>query len=475
MALIGTAGWRHRLVDVGAIALLSALAALPDPTLWTRLVLAVVALAVGLSRANWQRGALALLLCAALVTMGAAAGEMTRYEASRHLVLVLASAGMPWLVGAAWRLRAQVRRQAAERVAEMRHQRDLKLRQERDAERLTLAQNLHDDLGHALSLVALNLAHLELDPDLGGAARGSVATARNQLSEAVARLGSSVASLRDGAPLGLPAGEDAEELLERTRQAGAEIHVATWPSSDRLGDFDGPTLVRVLHEALTNAVKHSPHHPITINLSDRGDLLRLETQNSTKRLPDQPTTDAPASAGTGLAGLRRHLQTVGGRLEVSSNENLFTLRADIPRTEPAAAKCEVRAVHDIRETDPDETDEDTVLAGAQRRGRVILALAVVLVIGAIGVVQLYGVVEARRALLTPDAFARIEVGDSRAEVEKLLPDGEMSPRPPSEPGADCHDYAPTANPFDGASGDAYRICFAGNEVESARLVPGVER
>lgn len=474
MALIGTAGWRYRLADAGAVALLGTLAALPDPSFWMRLLLAVVAVAVGLGRANWQRGGLALLLCAALVTIGAAAGESTQHEASRHLALVLAGAGIPWLVGAAWRLRAQVRHQAAERVAEIRHQRDLKLRQERDAERLTLAQNLHDDLGHALSLVALNLGHLELDPDLGAAARDSVATARNQLSEAVAQLGSSVASLRDGSPLGLPARDDAEVLLERTRQAGAEIHVAAWPSPDRLADFDGPALVRVLHEALTNAVKHAPHHPITIDLSDRGDLLRLETRNSTTKLPDQPAA-APTGAGTGLASLRRHMQTIGGQLEVSSNEELFTLRADIPRTDPAAAKRESRSSHDKPETDPHETVEDALLAGAQRRGQVVLAVAVVLVIGAIGAVQLYGVVEARRALLTPDAFARIEVGDPRAEVEKLLPDGELSPRPPSEPGTDCHDYAPTANPFDDASGDAYRICFGGNEVESTRLVPGAER
>lgn len=473
--MIGTARWRDRLAHGGAIALLGTLAALPDPSFWMRLLLAVVALVVGLGRANWQRGALALLLCAGLVTIGTAAGEMTRHEASRHLVLVLASAGIPWLVGAAWRLRAQVRRQATERVAELRHQRDLKLRQDRDAERLTLAQSLHDDLGHALSLVALNLGRLELDPDLGVTARESVATARYQLSEAVDRLGSSVSSLRDGAPLGLPARDDADELLERTRQAGAEVHVAAWPSPDRLADFDGPTLVRVLHEALTNAVKHAPHHPITIELSDRGDLLRLETRNSTGRLPDQPADAASASGRTGLASLRRHLQTVGGRLEVASNEDLFTLRADIPRVDPAAAKREPRAPHDQPETDPHESGEDALLAGAHRRGQVILAFAVILVIGVIGAVQLYGAVEARRALLTPDAFARIEAGDARAEVEKLLPDGELSPRPPSEPGTDCHDYAPTANPFDDASGDVYRICFAGNEVDSTRLVPGAER
>jgi signal transduction histidine kinase len=474
VAVNGTAGWRDRLADAGAVALLGTLAALPDPSFWMGLLLAVVAVAVGLGRANWQRGALALLLCAALVTMGAAAGEMTRHQASRHLVLVLAGAGMPWLMGAAWRLRAQVRHQAADRVAEMRHQRDLKLRQERDAERLTLAQNLHDDLGHALSLVALNLGRLELDPDLGAAARESVATARNQLSEAVARLGSSVASLRDGAPLGLPARDDAEELLERTRRAGAEIHVADWPSPDRLADFDGPTLVHVLHEALTNAVKHAPHHPITIELSDRGDLLRLESRNSTRKLSDQPAA-APASGGTGLASLRRHLQTIGGGLQVASNEDPFTLYADIPRTDAAAANPEPRANRDRPASGLHDTSEDALLAGAQRRGQMILALAVVVVIGAIGVVQLYGVVEARRALLTPDAFARIEVGDPRAEVEKLLPDGELSPRHPSEPGTDCHDYAPTANPFDDASGDAYRICFAGNEVDSTWLIPGAER
>src|SRR5699024_9840664 len=76
LRVIGTARWRDRLAHGGAIALLGTLAALPDPSFWMRLLLAVVALVVGLGRANWQRGALALLLCAGLVTIGTAAGEM---------------------------------------------------------------------------------------------------------------------------------------------------------------------------------------------------------------------------------------------------------------------------------------------------------------------------------------------------------------------------------------------------------------
>src|SRR5699024_120195 len=69
------------------------------------------------------------------------------------------------------------------------------------ADRLALAQSLHDDLGHSLSLVALNLGRLEIDPALPESARTSLLHARNDLAHAVERLGDSVSDLRSGAPV----------------------------------------------------------------------------------------------------------------------------------------------------------------------------------------------------------------------------------------------------------------------------------
>lgn len=470
--------WRRHVEDAAATAILGGLAALPDPSVWTSLLLVTVALGVGLSRAGGRRGAFALLLCVALVVIAAAVGDPNWREASRQLVVAVAVAGVPWLMGSAWRLRTQVRRQAAQHVTESRRQRSLLQEQQRDAERLTFAQTLHDDLGHALSLVALNLGRLELDPGLAPAARESVAIARGQLSQAVGRLGSSVASLRDGSPQGLPPHDDVQELIAQARQAGAEIHLADWPPPERLQGFDETTLVRVLREALTNATKHAPDCPITIQVRVGDDLLRLEVRNSTQGRAKQLAA-GHEGGGTGLGDLRRHLEALGGRLEVVVDAERFTVQAEIPQGHSAVEDSIRDGVHADCWTDADEGHEEAVLASARRHGRLILVGAVVLVISGLGVVEVLRVVEARGTVLPAVDFARIEPGDPRGDVDPLLPDHELSPRPVGESGSesdsDCHDYAVTADPLDDASGDVYRICFAGDEVVSARLVTGDER
>src|SRR5699024_12421765 len=91
------------------------------------------------------------------------------------------------------------------------------------------APSLHDHLGHAVSLAALNLGRLEIDPALPESARTSLLHARNVLAHAVERLGDSVSDLRSGAPV-LPMGAaSVDALLARARAAGARITVQGLP------------------------------------------------------------------------------------------------------------------------------------------------------------------------------------------------------------------------------------------------------
>ncbi|MFS0225484.1 histidine kinase [Corynebacterium striatum] len=62
-----------------------------------------------------------------------------------------------------------------------------------------MAQSLHDELGHSLSLVALNLSRVELDSALPENLRSIISSAREDLGKAVEQLGDSVVALRLGA------------------------------------------------------------------------------------------------------------------------------------------------------------------------------------------------------------------------------------------------------------------------------------
>lgn len=74
--------------------------------------------------------------------------------------------------------------------------------------------------------------------------------------------------------------------------------------------------------------------------------------------------------------------------------------------------------------------------------------------------------------MTPERFDLIEEGATREETSRLLPDHELTdPRTDGQ----CHDYAVTADIFDDASGDVYRICFTDDRVSSARRLSSEER
>ncbi|MER5632842.1 sensor histidine kinase [Streptomyces nitrosporeus] len=449
---------RH-LVAPGAVLALASVLLMSEPGPWAALLGAVVAFAVGIGPSGVRRGAVALLLAVLLSTVLVAAGGPEWRESVREMVFALARTGIPWLAGVAWRLRRQVGRQATEALAQKRRERSALLREERDGERLALAESLHDDLGHALSLVALNLGRLELDPALPPTAHETVTTARRQLSQAVERLGASVASLRDGAAPGVPHCDDVDALLERAGRAGVEVEVTGMPSPGQLSAFDRESLTRVLREAVTNAVKHAPGQAVRIGFTC-GEALEVTVRN--------PVTGHRAGtlSGTGLSTLAHRLRAEGGELETRAGDREFSLRARIPPKGPASPPAAA-----VREAPADDGGhEDAVLTGARRRGRAILAGTAVLAVAVLGAVEAFDAFETRRALLSSEDFALIRVGDTRTRAARLLPSHEVLPRPASDPGTDCHDYAVTADPFDDASGDAYRICYTAGLVVSARYV-----
>src|SRR5699024_11906138 len=112
----------------------------------------------------------------------------------------------------------------SDRERELRQvQRMAELKERATADWLALAQALHDDLGHSLSLVELNLGRLEIDPALPESARTSRLHARTDPAHAVERLGDSVSDPRSGAPLLPRRAASADAPLARAGAAGAPI------------------------------------------------------------------------------------------------------------------------------------------------------------------------------------------------------------------------------------------------------------
>lgn len=475
---------------------------------WWMLVLAAAAAPLGLSRGGAALGVIALSLAAA----AGAVAVLTGWADVRD-VLVATARGvvtgvLPWSVAIAWRARRAGEADAA--MALLREQDAQRMRVETDLarQRLQLAESLHDDLGHALSLVAVNLGRLELE--LGTQAqrgtvsaasvRESVGLARRQVGDAVERLGASVQTLRTGLDDGTATSTvqaDLDALVRDARRAGAEVEVTGSPGQDRLAPF-GHTVVRVVREGLTNALKHAPGQPVRVALTAGAGRLTVTVRSPLADPVGGPGGDpAAAVGGTGIRSLTEHVRAGGGSLQAGRSDGDFVLTADLcpladdPVPTALGAHHEVGALDGSTKTGGTQSsgtqtggtqtgtarDARTVTHGltrARRRGGALVVAAVLVSTTALVVVaatiQFADHLAARRALLEPAAFARISAGDARSHVQPLLPAETLDPPPDGDPS--CDYYAVTLDSLDDASGDAYRICWAGEHVSSAELVVG---
>ena len=139
---------------------------------------------------------------------------------------------LPWLVGRYLRQRDELIRTGWELADRMARERDLADERARMRERSRIASDIHDSVGHELSLIALRAAAIEVDPAAGGTARQAAAELRGAAAHATTRLHDVIGVLRedsDAIPV-LPADDTLAALVERAKASGMPITVTGRPS-----------------------------------------------------------------------------------------------------------------------------------------------------------------------------------------------------------------------------------------------------
>ncbi len=287
------------------------------PTPWTPAT-AVMAYQVG-RRTPRTRPLIAGVAAGAAILLvlvhpdGVTSGEMA--------VLAVSAGVVPWLVGRDVRRRADLAAADRHRVAE----------QARSRERWRIAQDMHDSVGHELSLLALQAGGLEVAPDLDGNQRAVAARVRSTATAATERLREVLGLLGDDDPAPpRPAGDTVTDLVERARTSGMVVRL------DREGDpADAPHLVggvayRVVRESLTNATRHAPGAPVTVRLRHRPDVTEVSVTNGAA--PSGPPPEPEGRDGRGLVGLAERVRLVGGTLRAHSRGEGFAVSAWLPHT-----------------------------------------------------------------------------------------------------------------------------------------------
>jgi signal transduction histidine kinase len=217
----------------------------------------------------------------------------------------------------------------------LRRERDLLAGQERLRERLRIARDMHDSLGHRLSLASVQAAALEvaeLPPRqreavrrLAGAVRGAV----DELHELVGALRGADATGETGGThtaAGRPPGVDAiDALVAELRAAETQVTLRRHGEPLPLSAAAGHAAYRVVQEGLTNAAKHASGRPVTVSVGWEPDSLLLTVVN-----PLRCPAAAPNPPGHGLSGLAERVRAAGGFLDHRSSGDGFRLVAVLP-------------------------------------------------------------------------------------------------------------------------------------------------
>jgi signal transduction histidine kinase len=203
-----------------------------------------------------------------------------------------------------------------------------------EQERRRWARELHDDTLQALGglRVVLSSARRWHDVDsLHAALDGAV----EQLGEEIANLRSLITELRPAALDQLGLAPALEVLCDRVRE-GHKLRitsaVALGKGGRRLDPEIETVVYRVVQESLTNAVRHSLAEHVEVEVTERGDQLRIAIRDDGRGF----AVGAP-SDGFGLSGIRERISLAGGQLEISSSSSGTEIEAVVPSSRASDA------------------------------------------------------------------------------------------------------------------------------------------
>ena len=311
--------------------------------------------AAAFSAAEFGRSRVAIAASAAVVVLsvtyrlfeGQDPAYVVAYELPGH-ALILAGA---IALGDSVRSRRELRRQSeqiagliADRYARETERRIL-------AERLAIARELHDSVGHALTVVNLHTQVVEdalgtnasgadaAGPDAAkpgtaitdeAAIRRSLKTVAETASATLADLRRTVTSLRQ---------ENRAE--SRSPLKLTDLGSATLPAVDAGLDVTTrlevpsalpPTVeaavYRIVQESITNVVRHAEASRVDINIRETDGVVKVSVRNDDRALP--PPRAESRAHGHGIAGMRERALLLGGEFSASSTGEGFAVEATIP-------------------------------------------------------------------------------------------------------------------------------------------------
>jgi signal transduction histidine kinase len=277
-------------------------------------------------RMLWAVGTGAVVLVVSFyfrVQEGAALGVLIGYEAVSNIALIAAATAL----GYSLRTRRIRAAQQAEitRLTATQLEREAEWRIQRERERIS--RDLHDTVGHTMSVISLQ----------AGVAAEAVDAGNTIAAQAIERIrAASAQTLRDLRSmvriLRTPGGEDGgpevlslmsvPDLVRTARGVGLDATERIDVAVDELSPQVDAAAYRIVQEALTNVVKHARARRVEVTAQVRDDVLHV-------RVVDDGQGAGEHGDGHGLAGMAERVRLLGGTLRTRSRPG-FTVEAEMP-------------------------------------------------------------------------------------------------------------------------------------------------
>lgn len=256
-----------------------------------------------------------------LVT-GQQAAFVLGFELITHFTLIAAVIALGHSVRVGRQLRQRTEQLTRLLVRQNQMDADARIRNER----LGLARDLHDSIGHSLSVAALYTTVAREAIPAAGRADEALGLVREAISDALTHLRRTVTVLRGRSDPGgsRPGLSDLSQLADAPRAAGYALEVRVDPVE--VSPEVGTAAYRLAQEAITNVLRHSSGNWIGVSVEqvEPGRLMVRVCDNGRSAHPPQIDT------GHGLSGMRERVAELGGSFEVRAGRRGWTVCATMP-------------------------------------------------------------------------------------------------------------------------------------------------
>jgi signal transduction histidine kinase len=297
-----------------------------DPlSVWMMAVLVLFSVTVRGKQPLAATGIVAAFFLGAFMTLGGFRGGAIVGAAA------LFSAIAGGATGAALRIHREHWRTLEERAESAIATREIEATRRVTEERLRIARDLHDVIGHQVAMLSMHLGAAEIGlPEDAESSRQALVSARSSARTVVVETQRILALLRLGDDI-----SDAEALRPTPALSGLEGLVASFesigldvrPSIDIPAGFVEPsigvTVYRVVQEALTNAYRHG-EGAATVEVCERDGRICVTVENRV----GHSLRGSGSGSGLGLVGMRERVESSNGRLTVGSDDGRFRVHAE---------------------------------------------------------------------------------------------------------------------------------------------------